>query len=370
MFNHLKGYMQKLLAVCVSLVFALGTTTVSAQSPAHSKSTSSSKVKDSLCVKPGQKIDEESFVKIGGIEQWVTIKGSSCSNPVILVLHGGPGNPNTPFAHALYGPWEKDFTVVQWDQRGAGMTYGRNPPGEDDMLTIEQMRDDGLALAKYLTTHLDKRKVILMGGSWSSILGVYMIKAQPELFYAYIGSSHIVNYLENQASMYASVLALAKAAGDADSVSKVEALGPPPWTNPRNFGILRKVDRKYEALATDPAPKSWWDFAPAYTTPKASADYEAGEDYSYVQFVGFKGNGMASKVDLPKLGTRFDLPVYIVQGAEDLLTQPAISRRYFDSISAPQKDYALVPRAGHDPNVAMLAAQYRILTEKVRPLAK
>jgi hypothetical protein len=40
---------------------------------------------------------------------------------------------------------------------------------------------------------------------------------------------------------------------------------------------------------------------------------------------------------------------------------PAPSRRYFDFIQAPRKEFVLVPRTGHDPNQPMIDAQYRFL---------
>ncbi|MDV6331233.1 hypothetical protein [Asticcacaulis sp. 201] len=70
------------------------------------------------------------------------------------------------------------------------------------------------------------------------------------------------------------------------SAAKLEALGALPRTDPRSFGIMRRIDRKYENQATDPAPKDWWQPAPEYATPQAEANYTAGEDYSYLQFVG------------------------------------------------------------------------------------
>ncbi|GGD39180.1 alpha/beta fold hydrolase [Pseudoxanthomonas indica] len=69
------------------------------------------------CPDSGAAVDESGFVSIGGIRQWVTIEGQDCRNPVVLMVHGGPGNPNTPFAHTVYADWTKDFTLVQWDQR-------------------------------------------------------------------------------------------------------------------------------------------------------------------------------------------------------------------------------------------------------------
>ena len=313
------------------------------------------------CTSATPAINEESFVLIGGIEQWVTIHGANCANPVVLFVHGGPGNPSTPFARTVYGAWEKEFTLVQWDQRGAGKTFGRNPDTAKSELTIEQMAQDGNELAAYLARHLNKKKVILTGGSWGSYLSVHMAKSRPELFHAYVGIGQMVNYTENQTSSYTKVLALARAAEDAKTLSTLDALGPPPWSNPRNFGILRRATRVYEAKTTTPSPKSWWILSPEYTTPQAQADYEAGEDYSYLQFVGLSGNGMLSRVDLPKLGTTFKLPVFMIQGAEDLVTTPEVAKKYYDSIKAPKKEYLLLARTGHDPNEAMLDAQYKIL---------
>lgn len=134
------------------------------------------------CEDPGKGIDEQSFVPINGIEQWVTIKGERCANPVVLMVHGGPGNPLTPFAHKLFGAWEKEFTIVHWDQRGSGMTYSRKPTPEDQPLTMEQLTADGIAVAEYVTHHLGKRKLLLWGSSWGSMLGIQMAHARPQLF--------------------------------------------------------------------------------------------------------------------------------------------------------------------------------------------
>ena len=310
------------------------------------------------------------FVTIGGIEQWVTIKGDSCANPVVLFIHGGPGNPLSPYSDAVYGAWAKDFTIVQWDQRGSGMTYGRSTPAPDAMLTIEQMSADGAELAAYLAHRLGKKKVILWGSSWGSILGVHMAKAHPELFYAYLGTSQVVSYRENQTVGYAKLLAAVRAADDKASLAVLEGVGTPPWTDPRSFGKVRRVIRKFEAKVTTPPPTAWWKPAAEYTTPKAQADYEAGEDFSFLNFVGMKGNGMASQVDLPKLGTDFAIPMFFVEGAQDLLATPDVARRYYDSLKAPQKDWVMLEHAGHDPNQDVIDAEYKMLKERILPLTK
>ncbi|MFM9952373.1 MAG: alpha/beta fold hydrolase [Saprospiraceae bacterium] len=142
---------------------------------------------------------EEKFILINGIEQWVTIKGES-SKPMILFLHGGPGSPISPYSDNLYKDLEKDFIIVQWDQRGTGKTFGRYAPEEltpeyfkTNPLTLDLMTNDGIELSEYLLKHLGKQKIILFGTSWGSALGVKIASKRPDLFYAYVGHSQIVN---------------------------------------------------------------------------------------------------------------------------------------------------------------------------------
>jgi pimeloyl-ACP methyl ester carboxylesterase len=316
------------------------------------------------CTADNRAVDAQGFVRAGGIEQWVTIRGSDCRNPAILFVHGGPGNPMSPFSTAIFGSWESDFTIVQWDQRGSGRTYGRNPPGEDEGLAIERMAEDGIAVAAQVAAALGQERLILVGTSWGSALAVHMALERPELFDSYVGISQLVAGPGNLTASYRAVLDAARSAADSETVAALEALGPPPWANPRNFGIMRRAIRRYEGRSTDPAPGAWWELPPLYATPAAASAYEGGEDYSYLQFVGLTGNGMLQSLDLPALGTTFAIPFFLVQGAEDLLTVPEVSRRYFESVSAPAKRFVLVPRTGHDPNQAMLDAARRLLMER------
>lgn len=356
--------MHKFPALCAALLLAVPPALAMAGAAPEPK------VVPRACASSVQKVDEKGFVSIGGIEQWVTVKGDSCANPIILFISGGPGNPLSRYSDAVYDAWSKDFTLVQWDQRGAGMTYGRSPPAADATLTIRQMSDDGVELAAYLAHRFGKKKVILWGSSWGSILGTHMAKAHPELFYAYLGTSQLVSYKENQAISYAGLLTRARAADDKASLAVLEGVGAPPWTDPRSFGKVRRVIRKYEAKVTTPPPEAWWKPAAEYTTPKALADYEAGEEYSFLNFVGLKGNGMASQIDLPKLGTAFAIPMFFVVGAQDLLATPDVAQRYYDSLKAPQKYLVMLEHAGHDPNQDVIDAQYRILKERILPLTK
>jgi len=101
-------------------------------------------------------IEEAKYLKVGDIEQWVTIRGEDRSNPVVLVLHGGPGDATNPWGYAGFRTWLKTYTVVQWDQRGAGKTLGRNGRASAETVTIDRLVQDGVELADTLCTSLRK----------------------------------------------------------------------------------------------------------------------------------------------------------------------------------------------------------------------
>ena len=309
----------------------------------------------------GPPVHEEAFRRIGGIEQWVTVHGEDREQPLLLFLHGGPGNPLSPFATAMYGAWSRDFVLVQWDQRGAGQTFARRPEQEAEALSIERMAEDGLELAAQLKQEFGGRPLILIASSWGSALGVHMVQRQPKLYAAYIGTAQLVSGRANLQASYQQTLARVDAAGDTATAAALRALGPPPHQDPRAFGVLRRAIRKLEAQTCTPAPRHWWQPEAPYQEARAQAALEAGEDYSFLQFVGLAGDGMLSTLDLHRLGRVYRLPLHFIQGEQDLLTTPDVTEAWVNTLSAPEKTLTRVPRAGHDPNPELLQAQWQRL---------
>jgi pimeloyl-ACP methyl ester carboxylesterase len=323
-----------------------------------------------LTVRVAERVSEEMFVRIGGIDQWITIKGDDRNNPVVLFLHGGPGDALSPIADAWFGGWEKYFTIVQWDQRGAGRTYGKNGPSIEPTMTIERMVQDGLEVAEFLTKHLNKKKVIIEGGSWGSILGIYMAHARPDLFYAYVGVAQMVNERKNNSASYARVLELARAAGDQQAITELEKIGSMPWDSDQipKWHVYRKWELAYQAKrVTAPSPPD--KISPEYDSPRERAQYDEADDFSGSHFFGMTLSGPLEDVDLPALGTTFAIPIFILQGQEDLTALPDLAKAYFDSIKAPRKRFYLVPGTGHEPSTTQLDLTLKVLVEQVRPFA-
>jgi pimeloyl-ACP methyl ester carboxylesterase len=317
----------------------------------------------------GAQLKEEKFVLINGIEQWITIKGES-EKPVILFIHGGPGSPISPYADNIYNDWEKDFILVQWDQRGTGKTYGRSAPEElspaylkANPLTMEQMTNDGIEVTEYLLKHLNKQKVILFGTSWGSALAVKMASNRPDLFYAYVGHSQIVNPTIDE-EFYNKIYQIAQSKNDAEALKKLDEIGKPPYDAAKKFGQLFRIIKKYEKANSVPAPESWFVVTKNYDNQKDEKDREEGDDYSFVNYTGDKKlevQSMSATIDLLRDNTIFKIPVFLIQGEEDILTPKEKTKVYFNKIKAPQKQYYLLPNTAHGFNLQVLETQYKII---------
>lgn len=314
-------------------------------------------------------ISEEKYVLINGIEQWITIKGNN-SKPVILFIHGGPGSPITPYIDVIYKDLEKDFIIVQWDQRGAGRTYGKNlPPTEltpqylkANPLTLDQMVSDGIEVSKYLLKNLGKQKIIIAGTSWGSALGVKIVTTQPELFYAYVGHSQIVDSTINT-EFYNKIYKMAKNKNDNESLEILNLIGRPPYSEAKSAGLLFRVLKKYERANSTPAPANWFQLSPTYDNVIDNKNREDGDDYSFVNYMGDDQLGvksMASTINLMRDNLDFKIPVYLIQGKEDIMTPKENSKKYFNTIKAPKKEYYLLPECAHGFNQSVVETQYKI----------
>jgi pimeloyl-ACP methyl ester carboxylesterase len=287
-------------------------------------------------------IDEASYVKIGGIEQWITIRGEDRKNPVLLLLHGGPGDATNPWGYAGFRNWLKYFTVVQWDQRGAGRTFGRNGEAVAPSITIERMTQDGVELSELLAKRLQKTKIVLVGHSWGSILGVFMAKARPELFYAFVGTGQVADPKRNYAVAYAALVEKATREGNSQALQELKDAGPPPYEDGKGYAVQRKWANRFEG--GDVFIASMLGFAlaaPGYSLADIN-DWFDGQNVSAEHLVP-----VTSTLDAKLLGGEFAVPVFVIQGAEDFTTPTSLAKSYLESLDAPSKAFATIDGAGH-----------------------
>jgi pimeloyl-ACP methyl ester carboxylesterase len=311
-------------------------------------------------------IDEGSFVPIGGVAQWVTIRGRDRRNPVVLVLHGGPGGPMVGQALPLL-EWERHFVVAHWHQPGSGRTFGAAGRTIDAAATLESVARDGVLVAEYLAKRLDARRIVVVGWSWGSALGIHMIKSRPGLFAAFFGTGQVVDMREGESVAYARVLRKARQRGDADAIRDLQRIGPPPYQSLAELGTQRKRAAAYEGYASTASLLAAELLAPR-TSLRDVYDLAAGLIRSQNHFFGRSMDRPFVEIDLRRLGRRFEVPVFVVQGLEDDYTPPEVSRSYLDWIDAPAKEFVGLHGAGHFALVSRASEFLAIMKERLRGL--
>jgi pimeloyl-ACP methyl ester carboxylesterase len=323
------------------------------------------RVAASLAIRTPNGIDEAGFVRIGGIEQWVSIRGEDLANPVIVVAHGGPGSSLTPFIAIVSRAWERHFTVVHWDQRGAGSTFSRAPKGQGE-ISLQRIAEDGLEVTVHALQRTGQAKAIMLGASWGSMVAVTMARRRPELFHALVGAGQVVDATRNETVGYQALLARVRAAGDARSEAALVRLGPPPWTlqqtmierriligrhpPPSERGMQTKV---VLALLTSPG-----------LSLKQAIDWFGGANFSTTSL----RDGLFSYSDGPPYAP-LAVPFIVIQGADDIQTPTSLAAEYLEAIEAPAKRFVSLPGGGHMASVAMPDAFLQALLAQARPFA-
>jgi len=286
-------------------------------------------------------VNEASYVPIGGIEQWVTIRGDDRSNPVLLFLHGGPGDVTSPWSFAMFAPWEAHFTVVQWDQRGAGRTLSKSGPSVAPTMTLDRMTQDGIELTEYLCRHLAKRKVILVAHSFGTILGLGMIRERPELFFAYVGTGQVADETRNYAVAYEALLKKAGAVNNHQALDELKSIGAPPYANGWGYQVQRKWSNRFEGADRFLAGTLGLALVAPGNSVRDLNDSIDGQILSGERLVP-----QTQAETMKELGLKFAIPIFFFEGSEDFTTPTELARRYLKAIQAPQKEFVAIP-GGH-----------------------
>lgn len=287
-------------------------------------------------------IVEEGFVRIGAIEQWIGIRGEDRTNPALLVLHGGPGAPFSMFTPVMRA-WEREFTIVQWDQPGAGKTFGRNGAAGCAPLSFARLIDDAARVAEHVRARLQV-PLVLLAGSMGNMIGAPLARRRPDLFAAYVATDFGVGR-DNEAGSYAQTLARLREAGERRGVAELEAIGAEPWrwdlqAWQRKQRWVLKTDRRMREVGRTLLMPSILT-APGYTL-RDVFDLQRGMEFSaaqlYDEFIQY---------DVRREGTRFELPFFLFQGDDDVFTQIEPAQAFFAEVAAPHKEFAAIRDAGH-----------------------
>ena len=316
-------------------------------------------------------IDRAEAVTIGGIKQWVTIRGADRRNPVLLVLHGGPGYVELPLSWWYARGWEEYFTVVQWDQRGAGKTYLMNDPDAvAPTMNNAQFNRDTDEIVAWLRKDLGKQKIFVWGHSWGSYLGLELARRHPEWLYAYIGTGQATNSPESERRGWAFALNAAKAAHNGEAVTELQSIAP--YAAPGKSIALK------DAMITH----KWGDYfggvmayrtsqedeshagrlSPDYTDAEAPHIYD-GNDYSEKYL-------LAGMFDLDlSARTDFRCPILLFEGRHDRTVNSDVAHEWFEKVKAPQKRFVWFENSAHEPESEEPGKFLLSLVQIARPIA-
>ena len=309
-------------------------------------------------------ISEKAFADINGVRQGMFIEGKDAAHPVLLCLHGGL--PEYFLTERYPTGLENDFTVVWWEQRGAGLSYSPGIPPET--MTLEQFIADTLAVTDYLRNRFGKEKIYLMAHSGGTFIGLQAAARAPELYYAYIGVAQVVHQLKSEIRAYEYMLERFKQAGNRSMVRKLEA-APVTMTAGTPGGYLAVRDRAMHSLGVGTTHDMNSVLRGILWPSLRSPHYTLGEKIRL--WHGKLSSGVSAlwdemlAIDLADRVTELALPAYFFHGIYDYTVNYQLAKDYVERLKAPLKGFYTFERSAHSPVLEEPQKARRITHEDV-----
>ncbi len=286
-------------------------------------------------------------VELNGSTQWISIRGKDTTKPVLLFLAGGPGGSQLAAVRDQLGALEDNFVVVGWDQPGSAKSFNAVA---QQKITPQRYIDDGCALAAYLAERFGQEKIYLVGESWGSALGIWMVQQHPELFRAFVGTGQMVSFLDTENYCYDLAMQTAQERGNTAVIQQLEAQGRPPYYG---NGVALKMANYlmylFQVMSSNPAitASSHNTF-----TDLAGTEYGLYDKLTYI--LGMTDTlGVVYQqlydLDLREQATKLEVPVYFFVGRHDINAPTALAEEYYNLLDAPSKRLIWFERSGHTP---------------------
>jgi len=306
-------------------------------------------------------IAEIRYLRLGGVDQWVMIRGENRANPPLILLHGGPGLSEMRLFRNHNGSLEKSFTVIYWDQRGTGKSFDPRIPRST--MTVEQFIADLDELVDFLRARVGHAKVAILGHSWGSALGPLYAVRFPGKVAAYIGSGQIGDWAAGEVASYDWALAEAQRVRNAKALKELRAIGPPPHSASHLW-----IERTWlQRFAGQLSGKALWNMgrillggpeSSIFDLPNILRGFRSSLDAMWAE---------VSALDLRTLAPALQMPVFFFLGRRDRWVPPEISVAYFDMLTAPSKKLVWFERSGHEPFADEPTKFNSAMVELVRP---
>lgn len=307
-------------------------------------------------------IAEVGYRRLGGIDQWVMIRGENLANPPLVHLHGGPGFSETRLLRRFNADLEKNFTVVYWDQRGAGNSFSRDVPRSS--MTVQQFIADLDELVDQVCARLAKSAVVIFGHSWGSVLGVLYAKQFPHKVQAYVGSGQIGDWPAAESASYRYAFAEAARLDNRKALEDLRAIGPPPYPAGSVFKErtwLQRFDGQLRLAAL-------WKYGRIAIGGKETSIFDLPNQWRGFRFSMDAMWADVSTLNLVTAAPVLQMPVFFFLGRRDHWVPPETSVAYLNVLTAPSKELVWFEDSGHEPFVDEPTKFNQAMLERVRPL--
>jgi pimeloyl-ACP methyl ester carboxylesterase len=290
------------------------------------------------------------------------IRGANVGNPPVIVLHGGPGMSEAGFFRKCNAPLERLFTVVNWDQRGTGKSFHPGIPKAS--MTLDRFVADLDELVEIVRRRFGQAKVAILGHSWGSALGAVYAAKFPEKVSVYVGAAQIGDWAAAESLSYSYGVAEAERRHDRKALSRLRAIGPPPYPASSVFVERTVISR----LDGQMHPGILWRAGRAlFGRPERSVlDLP-----SLLRGFRFSLDAMwpeVSKLNLLTQVPALKMPAVIVVGRRDHWVPPETSVAFYDALVAPSKTLVWFEYSGHEMFVDEPEKFNATMAELVRPL--
>jgi pimeloyl-ACP methyl ester carboxylesterase len=316
-----------------------------------------------LAIRTRNGIDERRFVTIGGVEQWIQIRGEDRAHLIVLVLHGH-GLSMGAFTPLLRS-WERHFTVVQWDRRGVGKTRTRSGTArsQNQNWSFDRFTDDGIAVTEYVCRRLSQSRVILVGHSEGSAIALLMLQRRPDLFHAYVGTGQLVDMSHNESVTYHTAIERAQTQRQQKALNALQRIGAPPYPQARTWLVKQRW-----SASTVPEMATWQSLVPrlVWSAPR----YSLRDAYYALMGVLFLPQPLYEEYmsfDARSVGTTFAVPFFLFQGDADVLTPTELAAEYLATVTAPMTGVVLLQDGGHLALLLQSEQFLQALLTHVRP---
>jgi len=283
------------------------------------------------------------YQELGGVKQWVLIRGEDASNPPLVMLHGGPGMSEAGFFRYYCAPLEKHFTTVNWDQRGAGKSF--DPAIPTSSMTVAQLISDLDELVDRVRERFQQPRVAVLGHSWGSALGVLYAARFPEKVSAYAGTGQIGDWPAAELRTYQWCLAEAERQGNRRAVKALRAIGPPPYPVAALW-----VQRNWLArLEGGTSPRALVQLLRMILGVPESSPFEVRTVFRALRWSMEAMWPEVSRINLAEMAPELKVPVFFLLGRNDHWAAPEMAVAYFEALRAPSKRLVWFERSGHEP---------------------